>query len=135
MRDLILATASSTDSGANRAIFGDIDYAAAADFSLTRALADKADELGISYHAGPIVSGDQFYRPEDGFLDLLTHHGALGVEMEAALLFRLAAGMGARAAAVLSVSDHLITGEDLPPEERERGFGDMVRLVLETVTG
>ncbi len=135
VRDLILATASSTDSGANRAIFGDIDYAAAADFSLTRALADKADELAISYHAGPIVSGDQFYRPEDSFLDLLTRHGALGVEMEAALLFRLAAGMGARAAAVLSVSDHLITGEDLPPEERERGFGDMVRLVLETVTG
>ena len=33
--------------------------------------------------------------------------------------------------AVLTVSDHLQTGEALPSEDREKTFGDMVEIALE----
>ena len=33
--------------------------------------------------------------------------------------------------AVLTVSDHLQTGEALPSEDRERSFGEMVEIALE----
>lgn len=135
IRELVLAVSASTDSNINRASLGDLDFAPTADFALTRRIADTADGMGLRYHAGPIVSGDQFYRPEDGFLDILTKQGTLAVEMESAVVFRLAAGAGARAATILSVSDHLVTGEDLPAEEREQGFADMAKLALESVAG
>ena len=51
--------------------------------------------------------------------------------MEAAELYTLAARYGKRALAVLTVSDHLITGAALPSADRERSFGDMVEIALE----
>ena len=51
------------------------------------------------------------------------------VEMEAAELYNLAARHGVRALAVLTVSDHLITGDALPSEQREQSFGEMVEIV------
>jgi purine-nucleoside phosphorylase len=60
----------------------------------------------------------------------MIRHGILGVEMEAAELYNLAARHGRRALAVLTVSDHLITHEALPAADRERSFGDMVEIAL-----
>jgi purine-nucleoside phosphorylase len=61
----------------------------------------------------------------------MTRHGILAVEMEAAELYNLAARHGCRALAVLTVSDHLLTGEALPSAERQSSFGDMVEIALE----
>ena len=61
----------------------------------------------------------------------MTRHGILAVEMEAAELYTLASRYDRRALAVLTVSDHLITGEALPAEDREKSFGDMVEIALE----
>ncbi len=61
----------------------------------------------------------------------MTRHGVLAVEMEAAELYNLAARYGVRALAVLTISDHLLTGEALPSDQRERSFGDMVEIALE----
>ncbi len=133
MRDLVLAVSASTSSSINRTVFGDMDYAATADFGLTRRLADLADERKLAYHAGMIVSDDVFYRPDDDHFKRLGDHGALAVEMESAAIFRIAAGFGARAATVLTVSDHLLTGEDLPPADRERSFSAMAELALAAV--
>ena len=134
IHELIIAVSASTDSNINQSVFGGTNFAPTADFALTRHIADTADKMDLKYHAGPIVSGDAFYRPMEGFLDTLADHGALGVEMESAILFRLAAGFNARAATILSVSDHLITGEELSSEERQTGFSNMARLALESVT-
>jgi purine-nucleoside phosphorylase len=134
IHELIIAVSASTDSAINKSVFGDTSYAPTADFALTRHIADTADKIGLQYHAGPIVSGDAFYRPMEGHLDVLADHGALGVEMESAVLFRLAAKFKARAACILSVSDHLITGEDLSSEERQTGFTNMAKLALQSVT-
>ena len=57
-------------------------------------------------------------------------HGTLAVEMEAAELYILAARYKRRALAVLTISDHLVTHEALPSDQRERSFGDMVQIAL-----
>ncbi len=51
--------------------------------------------------------------------------------MEAAELYTVAARYGRRALAVLTISDHLKTGEALPSDQREKSFGDMVEIALE----
>ncbi|PIV73588.1 MAG: purine-nucleoside phosphorylase, partial [Rhodobacteraceae bacterium CG17_big_fil_post_rev_8_21_14_2_50_65_11] len=61
----------------------------------------------------------------------MTRHGVLAVEMEAAELYNLAARHGARALAVLTISDHLLTHEALPPEDRQSSFAAMVEIALE----
>ena len=68
--------------------------------------------------------------PKQEEIDKMVRHGILGVEMEAAELYTLAARHGRRALAVLTVSDHLQTGEALPSEDREKTFGDMVEIAL-----
>ena len=51
--------------------------------------------------------------------------------MEAAELYTVAARYGRRALAILTISDHLKTGEALPSDQREKSFGDMVEMALE----
>ena len=57
--------------------------------------------------------------------------GVLAVEMEVAGLYGVAAEFGARALALLTVSDHIITGEQLTPEDRQTTFDEMIELALD----
>lgn len=131
LRDVILAMTSSTLSTPSRGIFRELSFAPCADWSLLKAAADAADRKGISAHVGGIYSSDVFYDERPDLNEQMVRHGILGVEMEAAELYTLAARYGRRALAVLTVSDHLGTGEALPSEDRERSFGDMVEIALE----
>lgn len=130
IRDVILAMTASTLSTPSRGIFKDLNFAPCADWSLLRAAADAADAKGTKTHIGGIYSSDVFYDERPDLNDQMTRHGILGVEMEAAELYNLAARHSVRALAVLTVSDHLQTGEALPSEDRERSFGDMVEIAL-----
>jgi purine-nucleoside phosphorylase len=131
VRDVILAMTSSTMSTPSRGIFRDLGFAPCADWSLLRAAAAAAEARGVRTHVGGIYSSDVFYDERPDLNEQMTRHGILGVEMEAAELYILAARHKRRALAVLTVSDHLITGEALPSEDRERSFGDMVGIALE----
>lgn len=122
---------SSTLSTPSRGIFKELQYAPCADWSLLSAAADAAKGKGIETHVGGIYSSDVFYDERPDLNEQMVRHGILGVEMEAAELYTLAARYGRRALAVLTVSDHLLTGEALPSEDRERSFGDMVEIALE----
>ena len=82
-------------------------------------------------HIGGIYSSDVFYDERPDLNEQMERHGILAVEMEAAELYTLAARYGRRALAVLTVSDHLQTGEALPADQREQSFGDMVEIALE----
>ena len=132
VRDVILAMTSSTLSTPSRGIFRELNFAPAADWSLLKNAATAAEARGIGTHVGGIYSSDVFYDERPDLNEQMTRHGILGVEMEAAELYTLAARHGRRALAVLTVSDHLITGEALPSEDRERSFGDMVEIALES---
>lgn len=131
VRDVILAMTSSTLSTPSSGIFRELNFAPCADYGLLRAAADAAAAKGVETHVGGIYSSDVFYDERPDLNEQMTRHGILGVEMEAAELYILAARYGIRALAVLTVSDHLQTGEALPSQDRESSFGDMVEIALE----
>lgn len=131
VRDVILAMTATSISTPSRGIFKEINFAPCADYGLLRAAADAATAKGTPTHVGGIYSSDVFYDERPDLNEQMTRHGILGVEMEAAELYNLAARYDCRALAVLTVSDHLITGEALPSDQREKSFGDMVEIALE----
>ncbi len=131
VRDIIIAMTSSTLNTPSSGIFKELNYAPCADFGLLRAAVASAETRDVGVHVGGIYSSDVFYDERPDLNEQMTRHGILGVEMEAAELYTLAARYGRRALAVLTVSDHLVTGEALPSEDRESSFGDMVEIALE----
>ncbi len=130
IRDIILAMTSSTLSTPSSGMFKEVNYAPVADWGLLRAAVAACEAKSISPHVGGIYSSDVFYDERPDLNEQMVRHGILGVEMEAAELYTLAARYGRRALAVLTVSDHLGTGEALPSDEREKSFGDMVEIAL-----
>ncbi len=130
IRDVILAMTASTLSTPSRGIFRELNFAPCADYGLLAAAVASAQELGVKTHVGGIYSSDVFYDERPDLNEQLERHGILGVEMEAAELYILAAKYKVRALAVLTVSDHLKTHEALPAVDRERSFGDMVEIAL-----
>lgn len=133
VRDVVLGVSASTDSSMNRPRFGDVSFAPSADFELLRIAADIAEQQDLPLVAGGLFSSDQFYNPNTTITQTLAEYGVLGVEMEAAALYTLAAQFGRRALAVCTVSDHLVTGEETSAQERQETFTDMIVLALESV--
>lgn len=131
LRDIVLAMTSSTLSTPSRGMFKELNYAPCADFGLLQAAHAAAAAKGIPTHVGGIYSSDVFYDERPDLNEQMTRHGILAVEMEAAELYTLAARYGRRALAVLTISDHLITEEALPSEDRQSSFSDMVEIALE----
>ena len=132
LRDIIIAMGACTDSKVNRIRFRDHDFAAIADYRLLQSAVTVAARKGLACHVGNIFSSDLFYSPETEVFDLLEKYNVLGVEMETAGIYGLAAEFGVRALSVCTVSDQIRTGERLTSAERQAGFRDMIELVLET---
>ncbi|WP_341503096.1 purine-nucleoside phosphorylase [Gallaecimonas sp. GXIMD4217] len=133
LRDVIIGMGASTDSKVNRTRFKGHDFAALADFDLVRNAAEAANAKGVPVRVGNIFSADLFYSPETDLFDVMEKHGVLGVEMEAAGLYGVAAEFGAKAVCIVTVSDHIRTGEQTTPEERQLTFNDMIEVALESV--
>jgi purine-nucleoside phosphorylase len=133
LRDVILAVGACTDSNVNRRRYAGKDFAAVADFGLLRAAAEAAEAQGTQARAGLVHTSDLFYSPESDFFAPMKAMGVLAVEMEVAGLYGLAAERGARALAILTVSDHVVTGESTSSEERQSTFDAMVSLALEAL--
>ncbi len=133
VRDIILAQGATTDSKMNQLIFNGIDYAPLADFDLLRNAYNLAEEKGLNTHVGNVFTSDTFYRDNaEEFNQLLTRYQVLGVEMETTALYTLAAKFKRKALSILTVSDHIITGEETTSEERQTSFHEMMELALET---
>jgi len=131
VRDVILGLSASTDSAVNKVRFRGMDYAPAPSFRLLNAAYQAAQARSLPVHVGKIVSSDSFYTLDPNQWKLWAQFGVVAVEMEAAELYTLAAQHGVEALAVLTVSDHLVTGGDTTSEEREKTFGSMVEVGLE----
>ncbi|MCW8833464.1 MAG: purine-nucleoside phosphorylase [Colwellia sp.] len=133
IRDIIIGMAASTDSNVNRQRLNQCDFAACADFSLLHQVVNTADRLGKAVHVGNIFTADLFYTPQPELFAAMEKYGILAVEMEAAGLYGVAAEYGKKALTVLTVSDHIKTGEQTTADERENTFKDMMELTLESV--
>lgn len=131
VRDVVLAQAATTDSSAVMNSFnGQVHFAPIADFELLKAAYEVGIEHGLKMRVGNVLSADRFYNEE---LDKkkLADYGVLAVEMEAAGLYTLAAKYNRRALTILTISDHLITGEETTAEERQTTFNDMIVIALD----
>ncbi|MCJ8293969.1 MAG: purine-nucleoside phosphorylase [Colwellia sp.] len=133
IRDIVIGMAASTDSNVNRQRISNVDFAACADFSLLKSVVDTAEKLGKSVHVGNIFTADLFYTPQPEIFATLEKYGVLAVEMEAAGLYGVAAEYGKKALTVLTVSDHIKTGEQTTAEERQTTFKDMMEITLESI--
>lgn len=133
LRDVLIAMGASTDSGVNRMRFGGFDFAPLATFSLVQNAVKAAQENNVSYHVGNIFSADLFYTPQPEMFEVLARYNILGVEMEAAGIYPIAAEHNIEALAICTVSDDITSGDALSVEDRQTTFDEMILVALETV--
>ena len=134
LRDVVIGLGASTDSGVNRSRFLGHDLAAIADFDLVRHAHAAAQAKGIPVQVGNLFSGDLFYAPDARYIDLLRRYRFVGVEMEAAGLYGVATELGARALAICTVANHIVTGETLTSTDSEQSFHEMIEIALDALT-
>lgn len=132
LKDLVFAMSASTNSAFSKQYVLDGSFAPCADYALLSAAVDAAKRLGATVHVGNILSADTYYDDNPNCLEKWRKMGVMAVEMEAAALYMTAARAGKRALAVCTVSNSILTGEEMPPEEREKTFTQMILTSLET---
>jgi purine-nucleoside phosphorylase len=137
VRDLIIAQGASTDSSIVKDGFGPFSFAPLADFGLLRSSVEKAEAAGLRYHVGNMLSSDIFYHLEPGMegYGRLPGHGVLGVEMESAALYTLAARFGRKALTICTMTDSIVTDEQLSAADRQSSLKDMIALALDVAIG
>ena len=132
VRDLVIGMTAATDSAINNG-FAPYTYAPFADYDLLSGAVELARERGFSTRVGSLVSSDTFYVEGGlGAYQRLADHGVLAVEMEAATIYTHAARFNARALAICTISDCLVTGEELSAQDRQTSLEDMITLALDT---
>ncbi|MBQ9346756.1 MAG: purine-nucleoside phosphorylase [Oscillibacter sp.] len=132
LRDVIIAMAASTNSHLIDSYLFPGQLSAAASWPLLKQAAEAAEALDIPARVGQVYSEDAFYSDDAAAKETYRKFGILGLEMEAAGLYWTAQRLHKQALAILTVSDHIFTGESLSSSERQESFHDMMRLSLET---
>ncbi len=137
LRDLVIGQGACTDSAFAHQYRLPGSFAPIASYPLLRLCTDLAQQRGLRFHVGNLLSSDVFYADEAGVpadqraAAAWGKMGVMAVEMEAAALYMTAARCGRRALAICTVSDHLLTGENTTAAERQSSFGEMMELALE----
>ncbi len=134
MRDLVIGMGASTNSNYADQYNIPGTIAPIADFGLLRAAVETAEKKGINVKVGNVLSSDVFYNADPTFNDRWKKMGILCVEMEAAALYLNAIAAGKKALCMLTISDHLYTGEALDADERQTSFHEMMEVALEVGT-
>ena len=106
-------------------------FAPTADYSLMSRAIEAAKAQGTNVVVGNVLSSDVFYNADKNANDLWKSMGVLAVEMEAAALYMNAAKAGKKALCLLTISDHIYSGEELSAEDRQIGFGKMMEIAQE----
>lgn len=133
LRDIVIGMGACTDSGVNRQRFGGHDFAAIADYDLLHHAVNAAAALGIPARVGNLFSADLFYSPNPAMFDIMEKYGILGIEMEAAGIYGVAAEFGGKALTICTVSDHIRTQQQTSAKERQTTFNDMITVALESI--
>ena len=106
-------------------------FAPIADYELMNKAIETAKRQGTNVVVGNVVSSDVFYNADPTVNDRWRSMGVLAVEMEAAAIYMNAAKAKKKALCMLTISDHIYTGEALCAEDRQLGFGKMMEIALE----
>ena len=135
VRDIVLGMGACTDSSyASQYALGG-NFSAICDFGLLSEAVSYAKEKEIPYHVGNILSSDVFYSDNVDAYKSWQKMGVLAVEMEAAALYMNASRLNKKALAICTVSNSLLTGEELSANERETSFTQMIELALNVAPG
>ena len=130
LRDVLIGMGACTNSAYQEQYRLNGNFAPIASFDLLREAVKEAEELGVRYQVGNLLSSDVFYHDDPNFNDGWYKMGVLGVEMEAAALYMNAAKAGKHALAICTVSDHILRGEALDADARQSTFTDMMKIAL-----
>jgi len=133
VRDIVIGMGACTNSGYADQYGLKGTFAPIASYSMMRAAIDACESVGARYHVGNLLSSDTFY--DDNAAEANAgwqKMGVLAIEMEAAALYMNAARLKKNALAICTVSDSLVTGEALPPLERQNSFTEMMEIALRT---
>ena len=131
--DLVIAQGACTDSNWASQYRLTGTFAPIADFGLLRRAVDQAEKQGVHYVVGNILSQDAFYHDDPNVTEGWRKMGVIAVEMETAALYMNAARAGKRALVILTVSDHILTGEATTAEERQTTFTHMMDVAFSLV--
>ncbi len=132
VRDIVIAMSASTDSAYASQYNLPGCYSPTADYRLLRCAASSAEKFGARYHVGQILTSDRFYSDDPTALTRWAQMGILCTEMETAALYMNAAKAGKGALSILTVSDHIFTGEATTSDERRDTFTQMIEIALDT---
>ncbi|SCP95871.1 purine-nucleoside phosphorylase [Anaerobium acetethylicum] len=131
VHDIVIGMGASTNSNYAAQYQLPGTFAPIADFGMLRKAVEAAEKNGIKAVVGNILSSDTFYDDNQNAASLWKKMNILAVEMEAAALYMNAARAGKKALCILTISDHLFTGESLSAEDRQTTFTDMMKIALE----
>ncbi|MBQ7787589.1 MAG: purine-nucleoside phosphorylase [Alistipes sp.] len=131
--DVVVGIGACTDSnyGAQYGLPG--TFSPTADFALARAAVEKAEQMGVRYKVGNILSSDVFYGDSAEGWKAWQKMGVLAVEMEAAALYMNAARSGNKALCICTISDSLVTGEACSAEQRQTSFTNMMEIAFDII--
>ena len=131
--DVVVGIGACTDSnyGAQYGLPG--TFSPTADFALARAAVEKAEQMGVRYKVGNILSSDVFYGDSADGWKAWQKMGVLAVEMEAAALYMNAARSGNKALCICTISDSLVTGEACSAEQRQTSFTNMMEIAFDII--
>lgn len=132
LKDVVIAASASTNSSCVQVYDLPGVVKPDADNTMLKTAEIAAQELGIKVDVGTVFTSDYFYNPNPSFNVKAKAAGYLAVEMETAGLYLCAKANRKRALSILSISDHIMTGEFLSPEEIREGFSDMMEIALVT---
>lgn len=132
--EIVMGISASTDSNYIHGFDAPPGYAPTASYDLLIKTEEVNKNMKLRLNAGNIVSCDVFYEQKENWWKKWAKMNVLAVEMEAAALYMNAAYLGANALAMVTVTDHFITGETATVSEREHANEDMIKLALEVAT-
>lgn len=132
VRDIVLAMGACTDSAFASQFRLNGSFAPIASYPLMKSAVEVAGAMGVTPHCGNVLSSDAFYNADPEASGRWAAMGVLCVEMETAALYMTAARCRKNALGILTISDHLLTGEATTAEERQTSFTQMMELALET---
>ena len=131
LRDVVAAQGACTNSNFAHQYGLPGAFAPIADYTLLETAVAVAREIGVEMPVGNVLSSDTFY-DASGSTMKWAEMGVLAVEMEAAALYMNAAKLGKRGLAICSISDSIVTGEELSASDRQTTFTTMMKIALET---
>ena len=134
LRDLIVAMTASTNSHFADQYGFPGQLTPQADYDMLETAVDAARRLGVHARVGQVFTADMFYNDNAKAGEAYRRFGVLALEMETAGIYWEAMASGKRALSLLSISDHIFTGEGLTAAERQDSFREMMEVALETAS-